>query len=306
VARQIRVIMDYYKLEKASDIQIQHLIGKIIKVYWSQLLSWEIGCIAVQEANGRFWVKYQELKDENDEHFFLESLLTGRPPKWEFFDFLTPGDNSKVHVPDFLTPGENSEEDLGVSQCFVNDLSECPKKIDMKRLPLSKSQVTLRNANGDIKLTAPYTNAKGHQIVPTNILYGVIAADDENTLALKSEVEDFNTPELMIEYDAVGAEDVIRQKNGGWLPQWIKIEKDRNGICTVYCCRFCGVWKHECNYSHTQLRSFKEMQKKNGPLCSDPNCKNMARRMHLAENRLKRTLTNPEIRDPFRTKRKKI
>jgi hypothetical protein len=80
-SRQIRHLVSKYNLKSESDIKLDHIIGKRVEVLWSQF-GWEPGTIVAEEKSGKFWVKYDKLLDENNEPYFLESLLTNRPPQW--------------------------------------------------------------------------------------------------------------------------------------------------------------------------------------------------------------------------------
>ena len=73
-----------YRLGEQQPIELKHLIGKRIRTYWGQLRDHIEGVIVAHEGDGKFWVKYEGIEDENGEPYFFENLLTGRPPKWTF------------------------------------------------------------------------------------------------------------------------------------------------------------------------------------------------------------------------------
>lgn len=61
------------------------------KVNWNskEVKGFENGRIISHEGKGRFWIEYDQVKDENNSPFILENLLYilinyGKPPKWEF------------------------------------------------------------------------------------------------------------------------------------------------------------------------------------------------------------------------------
>jgi len=84
LARQIRIIKEKFNLKDKEDIELKHMVGQRIMVYWSQMKSEEPGMIVAHEGKGKFWVRYDYMKDEDGLNFILESLLTGRPPQWRY------------------------------------------------------------------------------------------------------------------------------------------------------------------------------------------------------------------------------
>ena len=77
--RQLRVIMEEFKLKKPEDVNLRHLIGQQINVKWSQLGNrWYPGTVTALEGGGKFWIRYDENEDIIDDegsYYRLESLL---------------------------------------------------------------------------------------------------------------------------------------------------------------------------------------------------------------------------------------
>jgi hypothetical protein len=68
-------------VEKEEDLRLHQLIGKRIQVWWTQLNRWDAGAIVGQEALA-FWVKYDEVRDDEGLPYFMEVLLSPKGPKW--------------------------------------------------------------------------------------------------------------------------------------------------------------------------------------------------------------------------------
>jgi hypothetical protein len=68
-------------VEKEEDLRLHQLIGKRIQVWWTQLNRWDAGAIVGQEALA-FWVKYDEVRDDEGLPYFMEMLLSPKGPKW--------------------------------------------------------------------------------------------------------------------------------------------------------------------------------------------------------------------------------
>ena len=95
VSRQCRIIMEKFNLSTFEEIGLEHVLGKRIRVFWKGFSekvpsTWELGTVKAHEGRGQFWVEYDEMRDENDTPFFLEDLLFGRPPQWNFAPDLDP------------------------------------------------------------------------------------------------------------------------------------------------------------------------------------------------------------------------
>jgi hypothetical protein len=97
LARQLRRVREFNGLAEGDTIKLEH--------------SWEADQDEVDpmerpytrysgsprgsyEGKGRFWVHYPELKD--DTHYFLENLLGGRPPQWEYIEDDAPSKERDV------------------------------------------------------------------------------------------------------------------------------------------------------------------------------------------------------------------
>jgi hypothetical protein len=92
-AARLKQVVKFHKLESIKNIRMSHLVGRRIKVKWSQLGgAYKIGTIRGQEANNAFWVEYDANQDL-EESFYPEQLLGPRPPQWEF---LIPKKTSKT------------------------------------------------------------------------------------------------------------------------------------------------------------------------------------------------------------------
>ena len=76
-------IRKQFQLGSDSDIRLSHIVGRRIRTNWGHPIN-EIcaGTVMAQEKPGQFWVKYDEIRDAAGTNYFLENLLTGRPPTW--------------------------------------------------------------------------------------------------------------------------------------------------------------------------------------------------------------------------------
>lgn len=86
LTRQLNVIIEKFKLKSRFDIKLEHLVGQRIKVYWPKWKSWEACMVIAHEHNGKFWVKYDDVRDSAGTPYYLNHLLTGRPPQWLYLD----------------------------------------------------------------------------------------------------------------------------------------------------------------------------------------------------------------------------
>jgi hypothetical protein len=73
-------------LKDTETIELRHILGKRINTKWTQWKEPIQGTVVAHEGKGRFWVHYAELKDDEGTHYFLENLLCGRPPQWEYIE----------------------------------------------------------------------------------------------------------------------------------------------------------------------------------------------------------------------------
>ena len=74
-----------YGLKVDAEIHLHHILGKRIRVNWGHPINGIcVGTVVAQEKPGQFWVMYDELRDPNGTNYFIENLLTGRPPTWWF------------------------------------------------------------------------------------------------------------------------------------------------------------------------------------------------------------------------------
>ena len=67
-------------------------MGKGFGVKWNttQIKGVEEGLVIAYEGKGRFWVKYDYLKDADGSDTFPEGLLASKAPVWHFTDSSTP------------------------------------------------------------------------------------------------------------------------------------------------------------------------------------------------------------------------
>jgi hypothetical protein len=86
LTRQLDVVRARYALPKSQPVQLRHLIGKRIQTKWAKWKSPEPGTVVAHEGNGRFWVRYDDVEDDDGSHYFRENLLAARPPQWVFVD----------------------------------------------------------------------------------------------------------------------------------------------------------------------------------------------------------------------------
>jgi len=83
-----RKMLDMAQKKIEGEWSLIKLIGRRIKVYWSQAaiknyLSGKI--VDYEPALKKFWVKYDEPMSDGTEHY-PEALLGPNPPKWEIID----------------------------------------------------------------------------------------------------------------------------------------------------------------------------------------------------------------------------
>jgi hypothetical protein len=84
--RQLDEVVEKFKLQNENEIDIQKMMNQRIEVNWAtpDIKGFEKGTIRSHMGQGKFWIEYDYLKDEEGTPFFKENLLTSRPPKWRF------------------------------------------------------------------------------------------------------------------------------------------------------------------------------------------------------------------------------